>query len=366
MDEHDIELCDHLGGDINGKSPEELEKELTRVLKEHIIARSGPREDLDVMGASALKLAFMKLAMGTSGKAETIPGSVDLKIDVAESPSLVDSPSSKVLRLKQIPPAGAISPVPGIVSSTKDEELEGATAETVVTFKTFRSNEKERYPMDSSLSEVVHIEERTTPGRQEDTEESLIRSILRQRRLKSLAEAQLESLRVQENLMFARENGIDEKAMHNLQADIEIACTDLDGTYYHVSGPLMPILKGCRLKRREIEWIRKIEEIGWTPILQEMEDKLEESQKAKAIAERDYSKVKRALEAQNEGKKKSQLKHLFVINGGENLDGSTASKVLHQRINTKTEIMQLVKANDELEGLPPSVFSSAPYRPRKH
>ena len=50
MDQHDIELCAHLGGDINDKSPEELEKELTRVLKEHVIARGGPREDLDAMG----------------------------------------------------------------------------------------------------------------------------------------------------------------------------------------------------------------------------------------------------------------------------------------------------------------------------
>ena len=148
-------------------------------------------------------------------------------------------------------------------SILKSGAKKASVTKKMTTFKTFRSSNHLDSParraslgpkFDSKSGEV----DETTRA------EALVRAVIKKRRMKKILKAKLDSLRVQENIVFARNHDLDAWELGTAKTDIENACTKLVEPFANQDGPLNVALRKVRSMLQDMQFIEDLE-VGGMP-----------------------------------------------------------------------------------------------------
>lgn len=151
-------------------------------------------------------------------------------------------------------------------SILKSAAKKAIVTKKMATFKTFRSSNHLDSPtrrgsfgpkFDNKSGEV-DVDARA---------EALVRAVIKKRRMKKILKAKLDSLRVQENIVFARNNDLDAWDLGTAKTDIENACTQLVEPFVNDDGPLNVALRKVRSMLQDMQFIEDLELEGMPNVM---------------------------------------------------------------------------------------------------
>ena len=358
MDSHDKALLARLGGDTSGETAEEQEKEFVRVLRQYCIEMGSEPEKINSMDLLHLKITRLQLSHMKKDKTDSASES-DSSPAKPKSEGLVDSPSQlpSDVPFKSTKEVQEVSKHQVGILETKDDSGDEASpanrkmaSSAVKKFKIYRSSSDHSAKKKVQFTSIASNTAKTKEKIEDQSTESLMRTLVRFRRKKKILSARLESLRVQEGLTFALENHLDAKRIHDVRQDLKVACTNIRTPFLTKKGPLLPVLRALRLRREEIEWIRGINEMGWKAYLEYMQE-LETDSKTELIAvQQQYAQNRKIIEEEKE-----------LIASEQNDGKPTASKSRSLNSGTYMAKMEEGQANSSS-----SVVFTAPPPSSKH
>ena len=151
-------------------------------------------------------------------------------------------------------------------SILKSAAKKAIVTKKMATFKTFRSSNHLDSPT-RRASFGPKFDNNSGEVDEDARAEALVRAVIKKRRMKKILKAKLDSLRVQENIVFARNNDLDAWELGTAKTDIENACTQLVEPFVNDDGPLNVALRKVRSMLQDMQFVEDLELEGMPNVM---------------------------------------------------------------------------------------------------
>eukprot|EP00944_MAST-04C_sp_MAST-4C-sp1_P007578 g7578.t1 len=220
-------------------------------------------------------------------------------------------------------------------SILKPGEKKAIVKKKTATFKTFRSSNHLDSPT-RRASFKLNFDNKSGEVDEDARAEALVRAVIKKRRMKKILKAKLDSLRVQENIIFARKHNLDTWDLGAAKTDIENACTQLVEPFVNDDGPLNVALRKVRSMLQDMQFIEDLESEGIASVMNMLHcqlNDLEDERNSKRYQIQYANSILRELEEDAEAEE--DLRQTNLLN---------AKKTEHTEAAPGTAFMSIMQA----------------------